>query len=193
MSQLLDRVDKYSIAWLTLAWVLLWGDLTLLNVVSGVLVATLLCVLYPMPKLQVPITFRPIRFVTLLVVFLRDLVTASVHVALVVLRPGEIGGGSLIEVPLRSREQFFVTTTAGMTTLVPGSVVIDIDRVTGTLLLHCLHVFTEEDKLAFRDQVWAQERRLLLALDKHCDRSLAGPVGAPMHEPDISPETEEER
>ncbi len=172
-----QRLDPWSGLWLTAVWILLWGELNWFNVVGGFLVALTLLLIFPMPRLQVPMTLRPVAAVRLGAVFVKDLVVASSQVASMALFSRNPAHGSLFEVSLRSSEQLFVTTTAGMTTLVPGSVVVDIDRRDGTLLIHGLGVLTPEEQEAFRARVRRQEELLLRAFDRDCDETLSRPLG----------------
>ncbi|WP_462418268.1 Na+/H+ antiporter subunit E [Kytococcus sp. Marseille-QA3725] len=175
-----DRVDLRAVVLLTAVWVLLWGTPDGITLLGGVLVAVLVCLFFPLPRLQVPLAFRPVALLRLGGHFLVDLVVASASVAWAVFTSRRSPGGSLFEVPLRSTDELFVATTAGMTTLVPGSVVLDVDREVGTLLIHGFRVHTEAEQQAFRHRVWRQEELVLRALDPHCEKVLARGPGDPL-------------
>lgn len=169
-----ERLSPVAGVWLTAVWVMLWGNLSWFNVVSGALVALVVMLLFPLPRLQIPVRFRPGPAVVLALRFLSDLVVASAQVAWIALRPGPIGGGSIVAVRLRSREDLFQTLVAEMTGLVPGTVVLDLDHASDTLTLHCLEVTTREQQDAVRRRVLLQEERVLRALDRYAERTLAG-------------------
>ena len=38
--------------WLTVVWTLLWGDLSVFNVLSGLVVAIVVCQVFPLPFVQ---------------------------------------------------------------------------------------------------------------------------------------------
>ncbi|SNC73372.1 multisubunit sodium/proton antiporter, MrpE subunit [Kytococcus aerolatus] len=175
-----SRVSAWSVVWLTLVWMLLWGSFGWVDLAAGLLLALVLVLVFPMPRLQVAVTLRPTALLRLLLLFLRDLVVASAQVLWMALFSRERHGGSLFEVPLRSTEELFVTTTAGFTTLVPGSVVVDIDRTRSVLLLHALDVYTAEEQADFRQKVLRQEERILRAFDRDAERTLASGPGGPL-------------
>ncbi|WP_374928727.1 Na+/H+ antiporter subunit E [Kytococcus sedentarius] len=175
-----DRVDLRAIVLLTLVWVMLWGSLGWLDVIGGVIVAVLVCLFFPLPRLEVPMAVRPVALLRLGAHFLWDLSVASASVAWTVFTARRPPSGTMFEVPLRSTDELFVATTAGMTTLVPGSVVLDIDRSVGTLLVHGFAVYTPEEQEAFRHRVWRQEELLLKALDPHAEQVLSCAPGEPI-------------
>ncbi len=175
-----DRIDLRAVVLLTGVWLLLWGSVDALTMLGGVVAAVLVCLFFPLPRLHIPLAVRPVALVRLGVHFLVDLVAASVSVAWTVFTARRPPSGTIFEVPLRSTDELFVSTTAGMTTLVPGSVVLDIDRSVGTLLIHGFSVNTPAEQEAFRRRVWRQEELLLRALDPECDRVLACQPGEPL-------------
>ena len=71
---------------------------------------------------------------------------------------------AVIEVQLRSRSDFYLTLTAELVALVPGSVVVDARRSTSMLYLHLLDVDGEGAIEAQRAHVLAVERRVVRAL-----------------------------
>lgn len=175
-----DRIDLRAVVLLTATWMLLWGHLKWLDLLGGVLVSVLVCLLFPLPRLELRLVLRPVAFARLVVTFLVDLVVASASVAWAVFTSRRSPGGTVFEVPLRSTDELFVATTAGMTTLVPGSVVLDLDREVGTLLVHGFRVHTPEQQQEFREQVWRQEELLLRALDPDVEEVMARDPGAPL-------------
>lgn len=145
-------------------WCLLWGGVSVKNVLGGLLVSVLVFALFPMPPTGHEITVRPIPLLTCIVRFLADIVVSSVQVAWYAVRPGPRPPGSVIAVTLASRSDLFLTGTAMMATLIPGSVIVEAQRSTGTLFLHIIGAGTEEDAERARRRVLDQERRLLRAL-----------------------------
>lgn len=145
-------------------WCLMWGEVEVKTVLGGLVVALLVMVLFPMPPMGHELTLRPLRFVTFLGRFLVDLVVSAVQVAWFAIRPAGQPPSSVIAVTLASRSDFFLTMTAVLATLIPGSVVVEAQRATGTLFLHVIGAGTEEQAEAQREATRAQERRLLLAL-----------------------------
>lgn len=154
-----------TIVALTVLWLLLWGELSVWMVLSGVVVAVAVCLVFPLPPLRVPVRIRPLLLTALVLRFLGDVVVSSLQVAAVTLRPG-IGGlrNSIVAVPLRTPSDFVLTVVAEMTSLIPGSVVVEAHRASHTLHLHVLDTRDVADVERFRQRVWDQERRLVRAL-----------------------------
>ncbi|USQ80038.1 Na+/H+ antiporter subunit E [Ornithinimicrobium faecis] len=165
MRRMLRGIHGMSMAMLTVVWVLLMGEVTLGNVVAGVLVAFLVQLVFPLPSVTVGVHFRPIAFVVLAVRFLWDMSYASVHVAWLAVRPGPTVSGIVVDLRLRSDNELFQTITAEMVALVPGTVVIDLDGERQILTLHLLDVTTRQQAEVIRHRVMAQEARVLRAFD----------------------------
>ncbi|WP_420112898.1 Na+/H+ antiporter subunit E [Pseudactinotalea sp.] len=151
------------VLWLTAVWVLLWGDLTVANVVIGLVLAVLLVTLMPMPR--VGFEGRPWLpgIIVLVVRFLGDVVMASVQVAKRALAPGEPPHGAVIRVQLRSHSDLFLTVTAQLCSLVPGSIIVEAHRLTGTLYVHVFDVSDSGGIDGARHHCLEIEKRVLYA------------------------------
>jgi multicomponent Na+:H+ antiporter subunit E len=157
------------LAWLTVVWVALWGDVSPMTVVGGFLVAVLACLVFPLPPLRLDVRVRPLALLRLVVRFAADVVVSSVQVARVVLRPARPLRNAVVEVNLRTPSDFVLTVVAEMTCLIPGSLVVEARRSTHTLFLHVLDVGDEAGVERFRQGVLDQEARVLRALGRHLD------------------------
>jgi multicomponent Na+:H+ antiporter subunit E len=149
--------------WLTVVWVALWGDLSTANVLSGLAVAVVVCLVFPLPPLRMGLRVRPIWLGWLVVRFLGDVVAASAQVAWVTLRFHRPPRNAVIEVDLRTDSDFVLTVVAEMVSLVPGSLVVEARRSTHTLFLHVLDAGDMAGVERMRTQVLALERRVVLA------------------------------
>ncbi len=166
--------QRFSLLWLTTVWVLLWGQLSVANVVSGVILGAVVLTVFPLPRVTVGVRLRPVRFLRLLGRFLLDVIVASLHVAWLTVRPGPVPRSSVVTIQLRSRNELFETIVAEMQTLVPGSLAVDLDARNGRLSMHALEVATPEQAEAFRRAVLDQEARVLAALASR-DTAAHGP------------------
>lgn len=149
---------------LAAVWVMLWRDLSVGNIAVGLLLASLVMALVPFPPAVFGLTLRPWSFLVLLTRFLADLVRASLEVAYSAVAPWRRPVGRFVDVQLRATQDLPRTLTAELTSLVPGSLVVDLDVDTGRLTLHLFDVPTPADVEAAVARVHAQERRLLRAL-----------------------------
>jgi multicomponent Na+:H+ antiporter subunit E len=123
---------------LVLLWMLLWGEVTGLSALSGVLVALLVTRLFYLPPVELSGRFNVWWALVLAVRFLGEVVVSSVAVAALVVRPGPLPPNAIIEVQLRTRSDFIVSLVAIIIALVPGTLVLEIDRTRALLFLHVL-------------------------------------------------------
>nr|NLD40476.1 Na+/H+ antiporter subunit E [Actinomycetales bacterium] len=177
MRTLRERVPSIvSVGWMTAVWVFLWGEVTLGNVVNGLLLAFLVGFVFPLPAVGGISTFRPLAFVVLAGRFGWDILSSGFRVAMAALRPGITRSG-VIRVQLRSHSDFVLATTASMTTLIPGSVAINTHRITGVIYLHVFDVPEKGHQKYldnFRVIVLRQEERLLRAFASEAELADAG-------------------
>ncbi|MBB3043582.1 Na+/H+ antiporter subunit E [Nocardioides soli] len=158
------------VLWLTLVWVALWGELSAANVVFGLVVSIVVCLVFPLPTLPMDLHIRPLRLVWLVLRFLGDVVVASVEVAWITLRFWREPRNAVIEVDLETSSDFVLTVVAEMVSLVPGSLVVEARRSTHTLFLHVLDARDTAGVDKMRSQVYALERRVVRALGTETQR-----------------------
>ena len=106
---------------------------------------------------------RPVSLLLFLGHFVFDLVSSGALVAWQTVRPGGIDRSAIIMVRLRTDSDLLLTILSESLTLVPGSMVIDLDRERRTIALHILHVHDEADLERQRASVLAQEERVVRA------------------------------
>lgn len=157
------------LVWLTAIWVALWGDLSVANVVAGVLLGLLVTVVFPLPPIVYGGRLHPVAFGWLIVKFLFDLVVASVQVTVAAFAFWRPVRNAVIEVRLRTHSDLYLTLTAEMVTLVPGSMVVEARRGAGVLYVHVLGVRTGKDIEAARAGVLKAERRLVRAVGSRAE------------------------
>ncbi|WP_297564669.1 Na+/H+ antiporter subunit E [uncultured Arcanobacterium sp.] len=163
------------ILWLTLAWVLIWGDISVGNFVAGFLLALFITTLAPFPATPYDGRFRPRALGRLLFIFFADILRASWMQGKFILR-GRVPRGAIIRVKLRSHSDVYLAIVAGMTGLVPGSVVVDAHRATGTLYVHVFDMDLAGGIDGIHATVLEQEERVLRALASHEELIDAGYV-----------------
>ncbi|MGQ7295818.1 Na+/H+ antiporter subunit E [Quadrisphaera sp. KR29] len=162
------------LAWMVVFWCGLWGSVSPLVVVGGVVVALALVAVFPMPTL--PPAPRPslVGSARLVGFVLVDLVRSSLQVAWFAVRPGPVPPSAIVAAPLRSRSDAMIAATAELLSLVPGTLVVDVDVPSGTLYLHAL-VTGDPARVGqdVREHALRLEERVLAAL---APGSLAGGV-----------------
>lgn len=162
MRQVIARAPVLVV--LTLLWALLWGAVTPIIVVGGILVGLLVTTVFPFPPVTWDGRFRPLPALHLVVTFLADLVVASLQVAWLAIRPAAPPASAVIRVDLVTRSEFLLTLTAELISLVPGSLLIELDSAGGRIWLHLLDGSTPARIEHARAKALAQERRVVAAL-----------------------------
>ncbi|TDD71344.1 Na+/H+ antiporter subunit E [Jiangella aurantiaca] len=162
-------VRRHGVQWpmligLTVVWVLLWGGLTVANVLSGLVVAVIVTLVFPLPPIVFSGRLRVRGLAVLIGWFVVELVVASVQVSGQALRIGRRPLNAVIEVDLRSHSDLYLTLTAELLSLVPGSLVVEVRRSTSTLFLHVLGVRDDADVEEARRRALRQEERVMRAL-----------------------------
>lgn len=165
------RLQWGPVLWMTAAWCLLWGEVTVGNVLAGAALGVVVVTVFPLPAVGFGVTVRPWPLVVLVVRFLYDLVVASIQVSWLAVRP-RLTHGVVVDLELRGRNPFLQTLTAEMVGLVPGTVVIDLHPESGILTLHVLEVSNRAAAEAIRRDVLGQEARVIRALDRDPQESL---------------------
>lgn len=151
------------LVWLVVVWNLLWGTWSWANLLGGVVVALAVTWVLPLPPVVGGTRVRPLGLLVFLGSFLVDLVSSGAQVAWQTVRPSGIDRSAIIRVQLRTDSDLLLTILAESLTLVPGSMVLDLDRDRGILILHVLHVRDEEDVERQRASVLTQEERVVRA------------------------------
>jgi multicomponent Na+:H+ antiporter subunit E len=164
---------------LTIVWVLLWGNVGPLTVVGGALVALLVMTVFPFPAVTWHGRFRPLAAARLVATFFADLFVASGQVAWIAVRPSPPPRSAVIRVQLATRSEFLLTITAELISLVPGSLLIELDSRRGLIWLHLLDGSTPAKVERARAKALAQEARVIAALGSEsemtaCRQSVGG-------------------
>lgn len=145
-------------------WIFLWDHVDVLTVVTGIALAIAVTRALYLPPVLLSGRFNPWRGLLLGLRMMFDVVVASIQVALKAVWPTWQPMNSIIHVQLLTRSDLVTTLTAEAISVVPGTVVMDIDRERGLLYLHALGTRTSEDIDRARERVLATEERIVLAI-----------------------------
>jgi len=167
-----------------LVWLALWGEISVINVASGVLVVAIIGLIFrPAPRRH---SLHPLALVRLLAIFVWRLVTSSVTVVLAVLAPtpARLRSG-VVGVGLSQPSPLVAAIVADAISLTPGTLTLESrcsdddeshDTVPPVLYIHVLGL---SDPAAIRDDVRRLERLVVSAvtpLPHDPDHSGATPV-----------------
>lgn len=142
---------------LIIIWIALWGELSVANLVSGVVVGLVIILLFPTMS-QAQHQIHPVGVVKFVVRLLGDLVTSSWAVVVTVLRPTPVRlQTKVVSVQLATQSELIASLVGNSLTLTPGTMTVSVDEETFTLRVH---VLGDVDDSAFVQQVRTLEERL---------------------------------
>jgi multicomponent Na+:H+ antiporter subunit E len=132
------------VAVLTALWLLAWGEPSLPNVLTGVLVAAALLVAFPPDLSHQRARIDLLASVRLLAYVVRQLVTSNVEMTLTTLRPRpDIRPGVLAHRLLDPSDRV-VTAMTSVIALSPGTMTVDVSEDATTIYVHFLRLHDVE-------------------------------------------------
>jgi multicomponent Na+:H+ antiporter subunit E len=141
-------------------WVALWGEVSVANVASGVIVVGLVHWLFA-DRAGVTHRLRPWNAVKTGAFVARSLVVSSFRVVLAVVAPNaDRTSTRVLTVQLQYGSRFIGAIVANFITLTPGTMTLELDD---SLTLH-VHVLGEVDPDGFRREILDLERRVASAV-----------------------------
>lgn len=146
---------------LTLAWVALTGSWTFPNAVFGLLLSLAASSFSRETRRRREITFRPLRIVGLVLLFVYELVLSGYRVAKLVLTPKMELKPGIFAYPLKVDRNFEITLLANLITLTPGTLSVDVSADRKTLFVHAIDC-SDPDQ-ARHDIAAGFERRIMEA------------------------------
>ncbi|MBQ3358834.1 MAG: Na+/H+ antiporter subunit E [Microbacterium sp.] len=158
------RAQLPFLAWLVVLWMLLWGQFTLLAFVSGLVVAVFVTRVFRLPTVELSGRVNVFYAALFVVQFLWALLRGAVTVAIQVFDFRKQPGTAIIAVPLRYADDLVMTHVAVVSSLVPGSLVVEADRDRRVLYMHVIGVDGMDDVEKQRRIVLRWERRVVRAL-----------------------------
>ena len=151
-----------TIAWCTLVWVALWGELSVANLLAGLLIGALSIWVVPLggPR-GGAVMVRPGRLLRFLGYFLWALVRSSAVVAWEIVTPGDRTYQGIIELPLETTNLGVATLIANAISLTPGTLTLEVHEEPLRLYVHVLHL---RDLDVVRDDLDHLHRLVVAAL-----------------------------
>ena len=150
--------------WLVVVWVALWRDVSVANIVSGILVSVGVIWLFP-PERRSALAVKPLALARFVFAVLWSIVRANVIVAWEVVTPANRINEGVVAVELASSHPVVITLVSHAIGLAPGTMVIDVEEGEGgapsLLYVHVLHLREVDD---VRREVLDLERLALAAV-----------------------------
>ncbi len=160
------------VAFLLGIWLLLWGEVSIANVVSGLLVAGLLLLVFPRNASTMGFVVRPVPTVRFLVFFAREMIESVVLLNREVLSRRSRFHTGVIAVPVHGCPSALLAVVANLIALTPGTMTVRIDADASTLYVHVL-IFRDVESV--RGKIEQLNRHVVLAFagKDDCARFLA--------------------
>ncbi len=155
------RTELPLLIWLVIVWGALWRDFSPGNLLFGALIAVLVAKFFYLPPVELSGRFNIRRAIPFALMFLAKVVAASFLVLYLAVVKGPRVRSAVVAVPLRSHSDLMVTATGHVISLIPGSLVVEVDRSTSTLYLHALNIYQEADIDKIRQEVQNIEAGLI--------------------------------
>lgn len=135
---------------LAFVWATITGGFTVLNILLGVLVA--LVAVFPLrDRMATPVYVRRLlRILSLIGLFIRELLLSAIRVAILVLTPhlnAHLRPG-IIAFPLTAKSNAEITLLANLITLTPGTLSVDVSEDRTKLYIHAISVKDREKLIA---------------------------------------------
>ena len=178
------RPQWSMVAVMSVLWAAAWQDFGPHVLLTGAVFSLLVMWVFPLPTIPFPGRLHPWYCLVFTARFLWSVLLGSLQVAWVVMVRPRVSRHSIVEMRLRSHQDMILTFTSHALGLVPGSIVLDVDRVTATLYLHCLDVSDDEAIESIKAEALATEAAIIRAIGSREDRELLRryPVSAPPFE-----------
>lgn len=169
------RVNRFMTVVLVVVWAALWRAGSPVVLAAGLVVAVGIQLLFPLPVLRLDGKVRPFALLGFLGYVVWQTFRSSIDVSRHVLRLGKEPINAVIEVDLRSSSDLILTIIGIVTSLIPGSVVLEARRSTRTLFIHALGVGDAAGVERERQRTLEAERRLIRAIGLPALSEVSGP------------------
>ncbi len=137
---------------LTVLWVALWDDISVANIVSGMVVAVFVVAVVHLDRIERPEPHFHLVLATWYILLLGwQLLLASLRLAWEILTPGHGTYTGIIAVPMRGGSDDVVTLVANSITLTPGTLTVDVKRDESGATLYVHGMYTRDVEAVRRD------------------------------------------
>lgn len=157
------HVSVSMTVWLLAVWIAVFASVKPAVVVGGLIVAVAVQLIFPLPVNKSLWRVRIGPFLYLVVRFNWDLIVAGLNVSWLVIS-GKKHEDGIVKCEVRSDNPVYMTIVAAMTSMIPGTIVVEASRSEHALYLHVLDLEVQGGIEGVREAVLAQEKRVLFAL-----------------------------
>jgi len=156
----------WTLIWLMMVWILLWGNISVANIIGGLAVALVITILLPLPPVPVEGRVHPISLLHLIIWVAWYLVLSSTKLALLAIKPGPLPVTAVLRAHLNIKSDLVLALAVNIINLIPGTIVLEIDQVRRMIYVHVIDVSSERAVDEFYRQVAQVEKLLIAAFER---------------------------
>ncbi|EHI12358.1 putative monovalent cation/H+ antiporter subunit E [Mycolicibacterium thermoresistibile ATCC 19527] len=159
----------WILCWLTLVWVLLWGDVSAANVIAGLVLALVITLLLPLPVVPVEGKLHPLSLLRLILQMAYWLLVSSIQLAWLAIRPGPLPVSAVLAARFNLKSDLVLALAVNLINLTPGTIGIEIDQNRRIVYVHVINVGSERALRNFYRQMKQLEQLLIAAFERDED------------------------
>ena len=138
------RFRPWSMVWIIIMWCMLMGEVTVANLVGGLLASLFIVFALPLPAMPVAgISVSWGKLFIFMAQWFVELMEASIKVGWLAVRPQEVPKTAIVKLPMRVENEFVLALAVSLYNLQPGGTVSDIDIANRMLTIHLLNADSE--------------------------------------------------
>jgi multicomponent Na+:H+ antiporter subunit E len=154
---------------LVLVWVLLWGNVSAANILSGLAIVMAITLLLPLPAVPVEGRVRLLSLLHLVLMIAQDLVLSSLQVAWLAVKPGPPPLSAVLRAHMDVKSDLVLTMAVNIINLTPGTIALEVDQVDRIIYVHVIDVGAEGAVDRFTRKVAEIQRLLVRSFEREGD------------------------
>lgn len=154
---------------LILVWMLLWGNVSAANALSGLAVALVITLLLPLPPVPIEGRLHPLSLLRLVVLIAYYLVLSSAQVAWLAIKPGPPPRSAVLRAHLALKSDLVLALTVNVLNLIPGGIVLEIDQTRRMIYVHVIDAGSAKSVQRFYRQVADLQRLMIASFEREAD------------------------
>ncbi|MEV5648397.1 Na+/H+ antiporter subunit E [Nocardia sp. NPDC052254] len=129
--------------WLAVVYTALWGTASAANLIGGLVIGVLIMVLLPLPRVPVKGGLHLLPLLKVVVLTAYYAVESSFQIAWFAVRPAGAPVSGVLRVRMAIDSDLVLVLCADVLNLIPGTMVLELDRTAGLAWVHVLDVGSE--------------------------------------------------
>lgn len=152
------------LAWMVFVWCALWQDFGLANFAFGLILSAAALFIFRLPALYLSNRFNIFYAISFVLYLFWKNMVVSLQIFWFSLTYKKPLRNSIVAVQLRTTSDLLITAISHSMSIIPGSVVVEVDRPNSVLFFHVLDAKNEKDIEKFHAQVHKVETMILRAV-----------------------------